>query len=90
MTAKPIFSGLPNPFEAGRYHSLIVQIETVPSCLEISAHTADGEIMGLRHRDYVVEGVQFHPESILTASGHSLLKNFLALSSPAWNLMESD
>jgi len=87
---KTIFSGLPNPFEAGRYHSLIVEAETVPPCLEISAQTANGEIMGLRHRDYVVEGVQFHPESILTVSGHSLLKNFLALSSPAWNLSERD
>lgn len=82
--SKTIFSGLPNPLEAGRYHSLIVQTETVPSCLEISAHTSDGEIMGLRHREYVVEGVQFHPESILTASGHNLLNNFLALSSPVW------
>jgi para-aminobenzoate synthetase component 2 len=87
---KTIFSSLPNPFEAGRYHSLIVESETVPPCLEISAQTANGETMGLRHRDYVVEGVQFHPESILTASGHSLLKNFLALSSPAWNLMERE
>jgi para-aminobenzoate synthetase component 2 len=81
---KTIFSGLPNPFEAGRYHSLVVQAETIPPCLEISAQTETGVIMGLRHRDYVVEGVQFHPESILTASGHDLLKNFLALSTPVW------
>jgi para-aminobenzoate synthetase component 2 len=87
---KTIFSGLPNPLEAGRYHSLIVQTETIPPCLEISAQTANGEVMGLRHRDYVVEGVQFHPESILTASGHNLLKNFLTLSSPVWNLTERD
>jgi anthranilate synthase/aminodeoxychorismate synthase-like glutamine amidotransferase len=81
---KTIFSGLPNPLEAGRYHSLVVQAETIPPCLEISAQTETGVIMGLRHRDYVVEGVQFHPESILTASGHDLLKNFLALSTPVW------
>ncbi len=83
---KTIFSGLPNPLEAGRYHSLVVQAETIPPCLEISAQTDTGVIMGLRHRDrdYVVEGVQFHPESILTASGHDLLKNFLALSTPVW------
>ena len=81
---KTIFSGLPNPFEAGRYHSLIVKPESVPPCLEISAQTATGEIMGLRHKDYVVEGVQFHPESILTPTGLSLLSNFLSLASPVW------
>ena len=79
---KTILSGLPNPLEGGRYHSLIVKSETVPPCLEISAQTEDGVVMGLRHRDYVVEGVQFHPESILTTTGHSLLKNFLSFSSP--------
>jgi len=76
---KTIFSGLPNPFEATRYHSLIVKKETLPACLEISAETQEGEIMGLRHRECVVEGVQFHPESILTNAGKQLLANFLAL-----------
>jgi para-aminobenzoate synthetase component 2 len=76
---KTIFSGLPNPFEATRYHSLIVKKETLPACLEISAETKEGEIMGLRHRDFAVEGVQFHPESILTNAGKQLLANFLTL-----------
>lgn len=76
---KTIFRDLPNPFEATRYHSLIVKRETLPSCLEISAETAEGEIMGLRHRKLGVEGVQFHPESILTAAGKDLLRNFLKL-----------
>ncbi len=71
-----IFKDLTNPFEAVRYHSLIVQKDTVPDCLEISAWTADGEIMGLRHRKYPVEGVQFHPESILTETGTNILENF--------------
>ena len=74
-----VFSGLPNPFEATRYHSLIVERDSVPSVLEISAETDDGIVMGLRHRELAVEGVQFHPESILTASGHDLLRNFLAM-----------
>lgn len=76
---KTIFSGLPNPFEATRYHSLIVKKETLPACLEISAETREGEIMGLRHREFAVEGVQFHPESILTNAGKQLLANFLTL-----------
>ncbi len=76
---KGIFKGLPNPFEAVRYHSLIVERETLPDCLEITAWTKEGEIMGLRHRDLPVHGVQFHPESILTLSGASLLRNFLNL-----------
>lgn len=76
---RTIFSGLPNPFEATRYHSLIVRRETLPSVLEVSAWTEDGIIMGLRHRQYMVEGVQFHPESILTAVGKDLLRNFLKL-----------
>ncbi|MBI3393474.1 MAG: aminodeoxychorismate/anthranilate synthase component II [Nitrospirae bacterium] len=76
---KTIFKGLPNPFEATRYHSLIVRRETLPACLEISAETEEKEIMGLRHRDYPVEGVQFHPESILTAAGKDLLRNFLEI-----------
>jgi anthranilate synthase/aminodeoxychorismate synthase-like glutamine amidotransferase len=81
---KTIFSGLPDPFEAGRYHSLVVEAETVPTCLEVSAQTDSGIVMGLRHKDYVVEGVQFHPESILTGTGHDLLSNFLRSSSPVW------
>jgi len=72
-----IYSGLPNPFEATRYHSLIVDMDSLPDCLEISAWTDEGEIMGLRHRKYKVEGVQFHPESILTKEGIKLLKYFL-------------
>jgi anthranilate synthase/aminodeoxychorismate synthase-like glutamine amidotransferase len=75
---KGLFVGLPNPFEATRYHSLIVRKETLPSCLEITAETDQGEIMGLRHKEFQVEGVQFHPESILTQSGKELLRNFLA------------
>jgi anthranilate synthase/aminodeoxychorismate synthase-like glutamine amidotransferase len=73
---RSIFKDLTNPFEAVRYHSLIVQKDTVPDCLEISAWTADEEIMGLRHRKYPVEGVQFHPESILTEAGPNILQNF--------------
>jgi len=76
---KTIFRTLPNPFEATRYHSLLVKRVTVPDCLEVSAETAEGEIMGLRHRTLGVEGVQFHPESILTAAGMDLLRNFLKL-----------
>ena len=72
-----MFSGLPNPFTATRYHSLAVERESLPDCLEITAWAADGEIMGLRHRTMSVEGVQFHPESIASECGHRLLKNFL-------------
>ena len=72
-----VFKGLPNPYTATRYHSLVIERETLPDCLEITAWTDDGEIMGVRHRDKPVEGVQFHPESILTEHGHALLKNFL-------------
>ena len=74
---KSIFQDLANPFEAVRYHSLIVQKDSLPDCLEISAWTEEGEIMGIRHRKHRVEGVQFHPESILTNSGANLLQNFL-------------
>ncbi len=74
---KRIFRTLPNPFEATRYHSLVVLEEGLPAELEITAHTAEGEVMGLRHRKYPVEGVQFHPESILTKPGKTLLQNFL-------------
>ncbi len=76
---KTLFRGLPNPFEATRYHSLLVKRATLPDCLEVSAETAEGEIMGLRHRTLGVEGVQFHPESILTRAGMDLLRNFLKL-----------
>ena len=74
---RTLFAGLPNPFEATRYHSLIVERKTLPACLEISATSPDGLIMGLRHREMKVEGVQFHPESILTQAGKQLLANFL-------------
>ena len=74
-----IFSGLDQSFAAGRYHSLIVERETLPDCLEVSASTPDGTIMGLRHRKLKVEGVQFHPESIMTVEGKKLLANFLSL-----------
>ncbi len=73
-----VFAGLPNPLVATRYHSLVVEPSTVPDCLEVTATTDDGTIMGLRHRDFPIEGVQFHPESILTAAGHDLLRNFLS------------
>jgi anthranilate synthase/aminodeoxychorismate synthase-like glutamine amidotransferase len=73
-----VFEGLPNPLEATRYHSLVVQRSTLPDVLEITAETDDGLIMGLRHRDLMVEGVQFHPESVLTHGGHELVGNFLA------------
>ena len=74
-----IFKGLPNPFIAGRYHSLLIEESTLPSCLMISARTVEGEIMGLRHHKYAVEGIQFHPESILTPQGKRILRNFLEL-----------
>ena len=76
---KTIFRQLPSPFDATRYHSLIVKRETLPSCFEVSAETAEGEIMGMRHRSFGIEGVQFHPESILTMVGKDLLRNFLKL-----------
>ena len=77
-----LFADLPNPFEATRYHSLVVDRGSVPDCLEITAETDDGVIMGLRHKELPVVGVQFHPESILTDGGHKLLQNFLALAAP--------
>jgi anthranilate synthase/aminodeoxychorismate synthase-like glutamine amidotransferase len=76
---KTIFAGLPNPFPATRYHSLIVERASLPACLEVSATSPDGLIMGLRHKEMKVEGVQFHPESVLTAVGKQLLGNFLKL-----------
>ena len=72
-----MFSGLPNPYTATRYHSLVIEKASLPDCLEITAWTEDGEIMGVRHKTLSVEGVQFHPESILTEHGHALLQNFL-------------
>ena len=72
-----VFRGLPNPVTCTRYHSLAVERETLPDCLNITAWTEDGEIMGLRHRDYPIEGVQFHPEGLLTEHGHDMLRNFL-------------
>ncbi|OIP61446.1 MAG: anthranilate/aminodeoxychorismate synthase component II [Nitrospirae bacterium CG2_30_41_42] len=77
---KTIFEGLPNPFEATRYHSLVIKKETLPDCLEITAWTDIDEIMGVRHKEFIIEGVQFHPESILTRVGKDLLRNFLRLS----------
>ena len=76
---RTIFKGLPNPFVAGRYHSLIVERDSLPDCFEISAETEAGEIMGIRHKEYPVEGVQFHPESVLTPNGKRVLKNFLTV-----------
>jgi anthranilate synthase/aminodeoxychorismate synthase-like glutamine amidotransferase len=74
---KKLFKGLPNPFTATRYHSLVLNRKTLPDCFEITAESDDNEIMGIRHKELPVEGVQFHPESILTHSGKDLLKNFL-------------
>ncbi len=76
-SGESVFQGLPEPFIATRYHSLVVERESLPVCLEITAETDDGVIMGLRHRDMAVDGVQFHPESILTGEGKNLLQNFL-------------
>jgi anthranilate synthase component 2 len=76
---RELFVGLPDPFDATRYHSLIVERSSLPDCLEITAWTAEGEIMGMRHRDLPVWGMQFHPESILTVSGMDMLKNFLEM-----------
>ncbi|MFD1912313.1 anthranilate synthase component II [Halodurantibacterium flavum] len=74
-----VFAGLPSPFQATRYHSLVVDRDTLPACLEVTAELEDGTIMGLRHRDLPIEGVQFHPESIASEHGHALLRNFLSL-----------
>jgi anthranilate synthase/aminodeoxychorismate synthase-like glutamine amidotransferase len=78
---KTLYQGVPTPFEATRYHSLVVAPDTVPPSLEVSSHTTEGEIMGLRHREFTVEGVQFHPESIMTAAGKQLLANFVSQTS---------
>jgi para-aminobenzoate synthetase component II len=74
-----LFKGMPNPFSATRYHSLVIKRETMPDCLEVTAETDEGEIMGVRHKEYPVCGVQFHPESILTENGRQILRNFLAM-----------
>ena len=74
---KRVFAGLPNPFTATRYHSLVIERETMPDCLAITADTDMGEVMGVRHLEFPVEGVQFHPEAILTEHGHQMLRNFL-------------
>jgi anthranilate synthase/aminodeoxychorismate synthase-like glutamine amidotransferase len=76
---RTIYRGLPNPFIAGRYHSLILKRDSLPACLEVSAETEEGEIMGIRHREYPVEGMQFHPESVLTPNGKRILKIFLEM-----------
>ncbi|MCK4843714.1 MAG: aminodeoxychorismate/anthranilate synthase component II [Dehalococcoidia bacterium] len=82
---KTIYEGLPNPFPATRYHSLTIETESLPSCLRVAARTPEGTIMGVRHRGHVVEGVQFHPESILTEVGHDILANFLRFTRPVWS-----
>jgi len=82
-TGVGVFTGLPTPFEATRYHSLVVERASLPDCLEVTAWTVDGEIMGLRHKTLPVEGVQFHPESIATEHGHAMLRNFLVQSGGA-------
>lgn len=82
---RTVFTDVPSPFPGGRYHSLIIERDTCPSCLEVSAWTDEGVIMGVRHNKYVVEGIQFHPESILTDVGHAILKNFLNTSCPIWS-----
>jgi anthranilate synthase/aminodeoxychorismate synthase-like glutamine amidotransferase len=81
---KTVYHNLSNPFEAGRYHSLVINRDTFPSSLALTAETDDGVVMGVRHKDYVVEGVQFHPESIMTDVGHDVLSNFLNFSQPRW------
>lgn len=76
-SGKGMFKGLPNPVTCTRYHSLVIDRNTMPECLEVTAWTEDGEIMGVRHKEYAVEGVQFHPEALLTEHGHDMLNNFL-------------
>ena len=82
---KTIYKGLPSPFEGGRYHSLVVKWDAFPSVLELTATTGDGVIMGIRHKEYIIEGVQFHPESIMTDVGHDVLRNFLNFLQPRWS-----
>jgi anthranilate synthase/aminodeoxychorismate synthase-like glutamine amidotransferase len=76
---KDLFAGMPNPFPATRYHSLVIERSSLPDCLEVTAETEEGEIMGVKHKQHPIWGVQFHPESILTESGRTILKNFMAL-----------
>ena len=83
--SETIYENIENPFPATRYHSLIIKSEGLPSCLKVTARTKEGEIMGIRHKDYVVEGSQIHPESILTEAGHDLLTNFLRFTEPVWS-----
>jgi len=78
-----VFADMPNPFEATRYHSLLIERDSLPACLEVSAETAEGEIMGVRHKSLPVEGVQFHPESVLTEQGRRILQNFVTANTPA-------
>ena len=80
---KELFAGMPNPFAATRYHSLVITRDSFPDCLEITAETAEGEIMGVRHKSHPIWGVQFHPESILTESGRTILENFMKLENRA-------
>jgi anthranilate synthase/aminodeoxychorismate synthase-like glutamine amidotransferase len=82
---KTVYSGLLSPFEGGRYHSLVVEQDTCSSELEVSSTTDDGVIMGIRHKTYVIEGVQFHPESVMTGVGHNVLANFLRITKPKWS-----
>jgi anthranilate synthase/aminodeoxychorismate synthase-like glutamine amidotransferase len=81
---KTVYKSLPNPFEGGRYHSLVIERQDFPPVLELTATTEDGVVMGVRHREYAVEGVQFHPESIMTDVGHDVLRNFLSYLEPRW------
>jgi len=81
---RTVYQNLPNPFEGGRYHSLVIKRDTIPSSLVLAAETDDGVVMGIRHKDYVVEGIQFHPESIMTEVGHDVLRNFLNFVQPRW------
>jgi anthranilate synthase/aminodeoxychorismate synthase-like glutamine amidotransferase len=82
---RELFAGMANPFPATRYHSLVIERSSIPDCLEITAETEEGEIMGVRHKQYPIWGVQFHPESILTENGRQILRNFLSLQAPARN-----
>ncbi|MFH0767971.1 MAG: aminodeoxychorismate/anthranilate synthase component II [Chloroflexota bacterium] len=81
---RTVYKNLPSPFQGGRYHSLVVTWDICPPMLEMSAWTDDGVVMGIRHKEYMVEGVQFHPESIMTPVGHDVLRNFLSYSQPKW------
>ncbi len=86
---KSVYKQLPSPFEAGRYHSLIVDPDSVPDCLRVTATTPEGEIMGIRHKDYMIEGIQFHPESVLTPVGMTVLRNFLEPATENYNTAQA-